>query len=64
VDETNVDHVEVFQDTDKQWRWRAKAGNDEIVATGESHQRAEDAERAADGVFPGVNIIILEFKEE
>lgn len=56
--DTNVDHVEVyFSEQDQQWRWHAKAGNGEIVAQGEGHDRAEDAERAADGVFPEVRIV-------
>lgn len=29
-----------------EWRWRFKADNGEIVATGEGHTRREDAERA------------------
>jgi Uncharacterized conserved protein len=56
--DTNVDHIEVFQsEDDHMWRWRAKAANGEIVASGEGHSRAEDAERAANGVFPEVRIL-------
>lgn len=58
--ESNVDYIEVFQSPDDlQWRWRAKAGNGEIVATGESHGREFDARRAAHTVFPGVAIVIV-----
>jgi uncharacterized protein YegP (UPF0339 family) len=58
--ETNVDHVVVYRDDAGAWRWHGVAGNGEIVAEGESHTRAEDAARAARGVF-GVNIgIVLE----
>lgn len=51
--ESNVAHVIVYMSKDG-WRWRAQAGNNEIVAQGESHTRKEDAERAAASVFPGV----------
>ena len=47
----SVDHVEVYQDESDEWRWRAIAANEEIVATGESHTRATDAARAAKGVL-------------
>ena len=44
-------HVEFYQEESNegeegQWRWRVKAGNGEIVATGEGHTRKEDARRA------------------
>ena len=55
MSDSNVDHVEVFTDTEKAWRWRAIAGNGEIVSEGESHTRAEDAARAARGVL-GENV--------
>lgn len=53
--ESNVEHVTVFKAKDG-WRWRAQAGNNEIVAQGEAYTRKEDAERAAGGVFPGVTV--------
>lgn len=37
--------VEFFKGKDHQWRWRLRAANGEIVATGESYTRREDAER-------------------
>ena len=49
--ESNVDHIVVYRDTADQWRWRAVAGNGEIVSEGEAHTRAADAARAAQGVF-------------
>lgn len=39
-------HFDIYQDADDQWRWRVKAANGETVASGESHTRREDAERA------------------
>ena len=32
------------------WRWRLIAANNRIIATGESHTREPDAQRAADTV--------------
>ena len=40
----------VFLATDG-FRWRLKAANGEIVATGEAHTRRRDARRAIRGVF-------------
>jgi hypothetical protein len=52
---SNEDHVEFYQETVtphqdeetglRDWRWRVKAGNGEIVASGEGYTRREDAER-------------------
>ena len=49
--ETNVDHVVIYRDDADQWRWRAIAGNGEIVSEGEAHTRNTDAARAALAVF-------------
>ena len=38
-------HFEVYRAEDG-WRWRLKAANGRIVATGEAHSRKRDAERA------------------
>lgn len=51
---TNVTQIEIYEDEQEGWRWRAKAANGEIVATGESHTTRHDAKRAARAVFPGV----------
>ena len=37
---------EVYQDRKKGWRWRLWSKNNRIIATGESHNRKADAERA------------------
>lgn len=37
---------EVLRTGGEQWRWRLRAGNGEIVATGESYTRKQDARRA------------------
>lgn len=48
---SNIDHVVVYQDAAAEWRWRAVAGNGEIVATSEGYTRHEDAVRAAQASF-------------
>jgi uncharacterized protein YegP (UPF0339 family) len=59
---SNVDHVNVFQDDADEWRWQAVAGNGEIVAQGEAHERKEDASRAARGVL-GDDVEVREEEE-
>lgn len=56
--ETNVKHVELYLDKDGQHRWRAVAGNGEIVSEGEAHTREADAARAAQGVF-GADVVLV-----
>ncbi len=48
--------VEVYRDEKGQWRWRAKAGNGEIIATGEAHTLRWSAKRAARRVFPDAEL--------
>lgn len=38
--------VEFYKDAGKAWRWRLKAANGEIVASGEDHRSKRDAQRA------------------
>jgi len=56
--ETNVKHVEVYTDEGGEFRWRAVAGNNEIVAEGEAYTREYDAERAAQDIF-GADVILI-----
>lgn len=58
----SVDHVEIYEDAAGEFRWRAVAANDEIVATGESHSRSTDAIRAAQGVL-GEEVLVWTFEE-
>lgn len=51
ANESNVDHVVVYQNAGGEWSWHGVAGNGEIVSEGESHTREQDAERAVRGVF-------------
>lgn len=44
---THTGTVTTYRDEAGLWRWRLVALNGEIVATGESHTRRADAERAA-----------------
>lgn len=47
-------HFEVYPDKGGQYRWRLKAANGRIVATGEAHTRKADAERATRTVMSTV----------
>jgi uncharacterized protein YegP (UPF0339 family) len=51
-------HVEVFQDTARQWRFRTKAGNGEVTSTSESYTRYEDAVRGAQADQPTLDIFL------
>lgn len=62
---TNVDHVVVYRDKSaSRWRWRAIAGNGEIVSEGEAHTRPEDAARAARGVLGNVTILLEKLADD
>lgn len=39
------------------WRWRLLAGNNRIIATGESHTRRGDAERATRTVRAAIHLL-------
>jgi len=41
---------EVYQDNAKKWRFRLKAGNGEIVATGEAYESREGARKGCEAV--------------
>lgn len=43
----------------KNYHWRAKAGNGEIVANGEGYKRKWAAHRGAKRTFPGVKIAFV-----
>ena len=50
-----VDYVEVYEDSEGQFRWRAMAGNNEnIASSGEGYENRLHAENMARGVFPNV----------
>lgn len=41
----NHDRVEIYEDKSGEYRWRVRAANGEIVATGEGYSTAKDAHR-------------------
>ena len=43
-----AERYEVYEDEAGEWRWRLVAGNNEIVAVGESYTRRDDAVRACE----------------
>jgi uncharacterized protein YegP (UPF0339 family) len=49
--------VEIYQGPDG-WRFRIKARNGEIVATGEAYVRRIDAIAAAQALVPGSTVIV------
>lgn len=49
-----VVRVEIIENAAGEWYFNAVAGNNEVVATGESYTRRDDAIRAAEETFPGV----------
>lgn len=53
------ERMEVYQDVSGSFRWRLKAGNNEIVATGEDHPRLANARRAAKQVRPDLPLVIM-----
>lgn len=46
------DTIRVYPDQAGQYRWHRRAGNNEIIAQGESHPRMADAKRAAERANP------------
>ena len=58
---TNVEYVELFENDDGEWTWRAVAANGEVVIPPEGHRDPTDAERAARGVLgEDVEVRVLE----
>lgn len=55
-------HVEIYRDTSDQFRWRAVAGNGEIVSEGEAYTREHDAARSAHEVF-GADVVLIRSEE-
>lgn len=50
-----IARVQVFK-RDDGWRFRAKAANGEIVATGEAYKRKSDAVAAAEAIAGGAPV--------
>ena len=41
-------YFQIYQDTSRQWRWRLRSGNHEIIAHGESYRNRADCLHAID----------------
>lgn len=50
------DYAQVFPDAAWKWRFRIRAGNHQITATGEGYTRYSDAKRGARRVAPGIPV--------
>jgi uncharacterized protein len=50
----------IYIDTNRQWRWRLKAANHEIIATGESYYNKADCLRAINLVKGSSNAPVYE----
>jgi uncharacterized protein YegP (UPF0339 family) len=48
-----VTRVQVYK-RDGQWRFRAKGGNGEVIAWGESYKNQDDCLAAAEAIAPGI----------
>jgi len=45
-------NAEVFKDKKRQWRWRVRGANGEIVAQSEGYKNKQDATDILDRLFP------------
>jgi uncharacterized protein YegP (UPF0339 family) len=59
VGDVRATTVELFQDRYGDWRFRAKAGNGEIIAASEGYSRKDSAKRGARRAFPAARIVSL-----
>lgn len=49
----------IYQDEAGAWRWRLQAANNRVLASGESHTRKQDAERAVRTVKETVWAVVM-----
>ena len=49
--------IEIYPSRDGGWRWRARAANGKIIASGESYTRKSDAKRGARRARPGWPVV-------
>lgn len=52
------DYAQVYKDEAGSWRWRIRAANHEVIATGEEHRFKWMAKRAVRRINP--NLVILD----
>lgn len=41
-------HYQIYSDENGEWRWRLRAGNNKIIASGESYHNLEDCNHAVE----------------
>ena len=52
-----ADFTEVYQDEHGEWRWRALAGNNKVVAdSGEGYHNRSHAKKMAKEMFPSARV--------
>lgn len=49
--------VEIYCDKKKQFRWRARAKNGEVIASSEGYTRKADAQRGGHRAFPDAKVV-------
>lgn len=60
VTERLVDTIVIYQDNQGDWRWKAKAGNNEVVAdSGEGYQHLSHALDTAHRMFPRADTTVV-----
>ena len=50
-------HYEIYKDGSDEWRWRIKAGNSEIVASGEGYKNKGDMLKAIELVMNATDVV-------
>lgn len=60
MDNHKADKVEIYQDEENEWRWRAKSNNGEIVAeSGEGYTGIGHCKEMATEMFPTAVVHIV-----
>jgi uncharacterized protein YegP (UPF0339 family) len=52
-------HVEKYQDENGEWRWRLRAINGEIVASGEGYEDESSMDEIIAEVFPALPVEVI-----
>ena len=53
---TKPDRAEIYKTADGQWYWRIRAGNNEIISSGEGYEHRADLVHMLEKHFPHVEI--------
>jgi len=59
-----LDRIEVYQDEKGEWRFRGKARNHEIVATGEGYKDKRDVMNIVEDLVGGRNIPVVIYAKD